>query len=35
MRHSTIQLTADLYCQLGLADLGEEVWSLPTLFTQK
>jgi integrase len=29
MRHSTIKLTADLYTQLGIDDLGDEVWSLP------
>jgi hypothetical protein len=32
MRHSTIQLTADLYTDLGLDEVGEGVWSLPRLF---
>ncbi|MFO0878158.1 MAG: hypothetical protein U0840_12480 [Gemmataceae bacterium] len=31
MRHSTIKLTADLYGELGIDDLGEDVWSLPPL----
>ena len=31
MRHSTIKLTADLYTDLGIEDLGAEVWNLPTL----
>jgi integrase len=32
MRHSTIKLTADLYCDLGLEDVAEQVWTLPSLF---
>jgi integrase len=32
MRHSTIKLTADLYTDLGLEDIGKTVWSLPPLF---
>lgn len=31
MRHSTIQLTADLYTDLGLDEVGEGVWTLPRL----
>jgi integrase len=31
MRHRTISLTADLYGQLGIDDLGEAVWKLPPL----
>ncbi|MFO0880754.1 MAG: hypothetical protein U0840_25760 [Gemmataceae bacterium] len=31
MRHSTIKLTADLYGELGIDDLGEDVWALPPL----
>jgi integrase len=31
MRHSSITLTADLYGQLGIDDIGDEVWSLPPL----
>ena len=31
MRHATIALTADLYGKLGIDDLGEKVWSLPSL----
>jgi integrase len=31
MRHSTIKLTADLYNDLGLEDIGKTVWSLPPL----
>ena len=31
MRHSTIKLTADLYTDLGIEDLGAEVWNLPKL----
>ena len=31
MRHSTIQLTADLYTDLGLEEIGENVWTLPRL----
>lgn len=31
MRHSTIKLTADLYCELGMEDVAENVWSLPPL----
>ena len=29
MRHKAIRMTADLYMQLGLEDVGEEVWTLP------
>jgi integrase len=29
MRQSTIQLTADLYTDLGLEEIGENVWTLP------
>ena len=32
MRHSTSKLTADLYGELGIDDVGEDVWNLPTLF---
>ncbi len=32
MRHRTLQMTADLYCDLGLEDVGEDVWNLPSLF---
>jgi len=32
MRHSTIKLTADLYGELGMEDVAEEVWILPSLF---
>ena len=35
MRHSTIQLTVDLYGQLGFQDLGIQVWALPPLFPAK
>ena len=31
MRHQTIGLTADLYGKLGIDDLGEKVWTLPSL----
>ena len=31
MRHATISLTADLYGNLGIDDLGEKVWALPGL----
>jgi integrase len=31
MRHSTIRLTADLYADLGLEDIGKTVWTLPPL----
>jgi hypothetical protein len=31
MRHSTLKQTCDLYLQLGLDDLAEDVWSLPAL----
>lgn len=33
MRHKTIKLTADLYGELGLADVGEEVWELPPILS--
>jgi integrase len=32
MRHSTVKLTADLYNDLGLEDIGKTVWTLPPLF---
>ena len=31
MHHATIALTADLYGTLGIDDLGEKGWSLPSL----
>ncbi len=31
MCHSTIKLTADLYGELGMEDVAEEVWTLPRL----
>jgi hypothetical protein len=31
MRHSTLQLTADLYGELGIEDVTREVWSLPPI----
>jgi len=31
MGHSTITLTADLYGQLGMEDVAEDVWTLPPL----
>src|SRR5262249_1321871 len=31
MRHCTIRLTADLYADLGLEDIGRTVWALPPL----
>jgi hypothetical protein len=31
MGHSTIKLTADLYGELGMEDLAEDVWALPPL----
>jgi hypothetical protein len=31
MRHSTIKLTADVYNDLGLEDIGKTVWTLPPL----
>ncbi len=35
MRHSTIKLTADLYNDLSLEDMGKTVWSLPFLFSSR
>jgi hypothetical protein len=35
MRHSAIKLTADLYTDLGLEDVGESVWSLPRIMPGK
>lgn len=32
MRQSTIRLTADVYNDLGLEDIGKTVWTLPPLF---
>ncbi|HEV3256439.1 MAG TPA: hypothetical protein VG013_06110 [Gemmataceae bacterium] len=32
MRHLTLQMTADLYGQLEMEDVAEEVWTLPALF---
>ena len=32
MRHLTLQMTADLYGGLEIADVAEEVWMLPPLF---
>ncbi len=32
MRHQDIRTTANLDADLGLTDVGEEVWSLPRLF---
>jgi hypothetical protein len=32
MRHKTISQTVNTYMELGLADIGEEVWNLPNLF---
>jgi integrase len=34
MRHATLKLTADLYGELGMADVAEDVWTLPSLFPQ-
>jgi len=31
MRHSTLKLTTDLYGELGIEDLGREVWDLPPI----
>jgi hypothetical protein len=31
MGHSTIKLTADLYGELGMEDVAEDVWTLPAL----
>ena len=31
MRHATIALTADLYGKLGIDDLEEKVWNLPSV----
>jgi integrase len=31
MGHSTIKLTADLYGELGMEDVAEDVWALPPL----
>jgi integrase len=31
MRHRTIQMTIDLYADLGLEDVGDDVWTLPPL----
>lgn len=31
MRHSSIKLTADLYLSLGIEDVGERVWQLPSV----
>jgi hypothetical protein len=33
MRHSTIKLTADLYGELGMEDVAEDVWTLPPMFS--
>jgi integrase len=32
MRHGTITLTADLYNDLNLTDVAEQLWTLPRLF---
>lgn len=33
MRHSSIKLTADLYLSLGIEDVGERVWRLPSVLS--
>lgn len=35
MRHGSIKLTVDLYGELGLEDVAEDVWSLPRLEEKK
>ncbi len=35
MRHKDIRMTANLYADLGIEDLGEDVWSLPTLLKEE
>jgi integrase len=35
MRHLTLQMTADLYGQLEMEDVAEEVWDLPNLFQER
>jgi hypothetical protein len=32
MGHLTLQMTAALYMDLEMEEMGEEVWSLPKLF---
>ena len=34
MRHLTLGMTADLYADLEMEDVAEEVWDLPPLFSR-
>jgi len=34
MRHLTLGMTADLYADLEMEDVAEEVWVLPALFNR-
>ncbi len=35
MRHKTLQMTADIYCDLGLEDVADDIWDLPAILQKE
>lgn len=34
MRHASINMTVDVYLDLGITEIGEDIWNLPRLFSE-